>query len=485
MGIPSYFSNIIKKSPEVLDKLNRAKHPCDELYLDSNSIIYDCLRSENKDIFKLVCDKISLYIETVKPKRFTYVAFDGVAPMAKISQQRERRYKSKLEERMLGKKGFDTSVITPGTPFMKKLNLKIRDYFKLKKNVILDLCDNVGEGEHKLFHYIRNKKYNKERIMIYGMDADLIVLSINHLPRNIVLLREIPDYFNKYVCNWSKDAIYVMNIREFNLNIEKTMISMNLGEKKNHDYILLTFLLGNDFMPHFPSLNIRTFGMDVLLNTYRKVFGSNDKKITNGRVVYWCNFKKLIENLTIDEDYRILDEMDIREKQSKIPEETREDKYQNIPVKNRCKEFYINPEKSGWRERYYETLFGFHPSEYFLKKLCVNYLEGLEWCINYYSSGCIDWKWKYNYSYPPLLQDLVKYIPHFQTNMLSKKKKDPISKELQLAYVLPVEKKELIDSVLFSKLFERGYYDNPDIEWSYCRYFWESHIKFANVNIDV
>ena len=93
MGIPSYFSYIIRKHPYIITRLQRA----DNLYLDSNSIIYDMVASleicTDELLAKAVCEKIDYYLQLVTPKR-VIVAFDGVPPMAKIKQQRERRYKS-------------------------------------------------------------------------------------------------------------------------------------------------------------------------------------------------------------------------------------------------------------------------------------------------------------------------------------------------------------------------------------------------------
>ena len=66
-------------------------------------------------------------------------------------------------------------------------------------------------------------------------------------------------------------------------------------------------------------------------------------------------------------------------------------------------EKYIDPYTSMWQKRYYETLFNNEDNHYFKKQVCLNYMEGLEWVMNYYTTGCIDWRWTYKYNYPPLL----------------------------------------------------------------------------------
>ena len=92
MGIPSYFSHIVKNHSEIIKRLDKLKS-INNIYLDSNSIIYDTLRiiskeyKNNDDVFEDlliqgVINKLDEYIEFIKPSGVVFIAFDGVAPVA-------------------------------------------------------------------------------------------------------------------------------------------------------------------------------------------------------------------------------------------------------------------------------------------------------------------------------------------------------------------------------------------------------------------
>ena len=141
MGIPSFFSHIVKNHRTIIKKITELEK-MNNLYLDSNSIIYDCLRcieydtdiKFEKKLLKEICLKIDEYINVIEPDHTILIAFDGVAPVAKLEQQRTRRYKSDLEGKIRkqlnpdSKKSWDTRAITPGTKFMKKLNSYVKKY---------------------------------------------------------------------------------------------------------------------------------------------------------------------------------------------------------------------------------------------------------------------------------------------------------------------------------------------------------------------
>jgi 5'-3' exonuclease len=522
MGIPSYFSYIVKNHSNIIKKYNNGILKINNLYLDCNSIIYDSVHNidftklddtDVNTIIKMVIKKIDEYINLIQPDSNVFIAFDGVAPVAKLEQQRIRRYKSLYQNKITKSiykdskpDPWNTTAITPGTMFMSKLNENIRKYYVNPnkynvKNIFLSLSDKFGEGEHKIFEFIRSfPDYHKNTSsVIYGLDADLIMLSINHLPisDNIYLFRETPHFIKSINSELEPDSNYLMDIPELAKIITLDMnngVELNTEQQKNriYDYIFLCFFLGNDFMPHFPSLNIRTGGVDKMMNAYKAVIGGTNENLTDGKIIYWKNVRKLVVFLSNFEEEYIKKEYKIRDRQEKvvIPNDTPENtfrKFESIPIYERQTEKFINPFKSNWQQRYYKSLFNVEIDEDRKRQISTNYLEGLEWTFKYYTSGCIDWRWCYNYNYPPLLSDLIHYIPFFEIDLITKKQPNPVCELVQLCYVLPKECLHLLPSKLHKQLIEqRFYWYKSDCEfiWAFCKYFWESHVDLPDIDIN-
>lgn len=523
MGIPSYFSFIAKNHTNIIKQIKQNKYNCNNFYLDCNSIIYDCIYNIDFDnlkedkidtIINQVCLKIDEYVRIVNPNNILFIAFDGVAPVAKLEQQRSRRYKSTYQNNIscvilqkTKQNNWDTATITPGTYFMNTLNNKIKyrynnpSAYKLNK-IILSLSDEYGEGEHKIFKYIRdNEDENKEKInVVYGLDADLIMLSINHLPicNQIYLFRETPAFIKSINIELEPNKTYILDIPKL---AETITLDMNNGNKlstiqqKNrlYDYIFMCFFLGNDFMPHFPSVNIRTGGIVKIMNAYSCTIGCNQNdNLTDGKTIYWKNVKKLVKYLADNEEDNLKQETYLRTKRElqKLPNNTLEDKwklFENKPTYNRETEKYINVFNKGWQTRYYKALFDLTIDDGRRQQICINYLQGLEWTMKYYTTGCPDWRWCYNYNYPPLLTDLLHYIPYFESELIENKLPNPVNELVQLCYVLPKQSLHLLPKKLHDKLLEEHsewYSTSCDFIWAYCKYFWESHVDLPHIDIN-
>ena len=215
MGIPSYFSLIIKEYPEIIKKLIHHQFQVDNFFIDSNSIVYDCARTIDFTLFpdenihdvviRHVIKKIEEYINIVKPVHLLMISLDGTPPVAKLEQQRQRRYKSwftsvslkdmeilsqkqtksnNIKNSSVPSNPFNTIEITTGTLFMKKLNHALIEYFNdaskfgLQKTIV-STSDDPGEGESKIYETIRSDPdvTKDSTCLIYGLDADLIMLS--------------------------------------------------------------------------------------------------------------------------------------------------------------------------------------------------------------------------------------------------------------------------------------------------------------------
>jgi 5'-3' exonuclease len=455
MGIPSYFSYIIRKHPYIITRLQQA----DNLYLDSNSIIYDMVSSlevcTEEILAKAVCEKIDYYLNLVNPKR-VIVAFDGIPPMAKIKQQRERRYKSWIMPSKSG--GWNTLQITPGTSFMTYLDRVLNkhfanyttkyDYFQLSTSV------ESGEGEHKIFTHIRDhpEAHISQRTLVYGLDSDLIVLGLNHLIYGeIRLLREAPAFM------LDDRELHVLDLPKLAEGICEV-----IGPTKLPDYILMTLLLGNDFMPHFPALNLRTTGFDTLLKTYTSCMSPTDHLFD--QEINWDQVTKFFKQLSVREHSIIAKEYHARNR-LRVDTSTEEKKAMNLPILQREVEHGICPIQNGWEKRYYKALF----KDEKIETICKNYTDMLQWNMQYYTKGCMDWTLQYHYMYPPLLVDLVQHLPSQTVHTYNQTKLT--SPEL-LRYVLPPIYHNYIPNGCSQESLK------PKLVWAYCRYSWESHVDF-------
>jgi len=472
MGIPSYFSYIIRNHINILKKFSIQTHQFQNLYLDSNSIIYDSIReidkagkmlpvlSDNyKNISAMVCTKLQKYIDEIRPSNTVFIAFDGVAPLAKMKQQRNRRYRSAFMEAhgIIPKSVFSTSLITPGTEFMVFLSKYVNAHFENNSKVIVSAADIPGEGEHKLFQYIREnpEQHKDQNTVIYGLDADLLMLSIfNNRASNFFVYREAPEFAKSLNTDLENGASYILDI---NMLCDSILIEM--GCKSQHfdriyDYAFLCFMLGNDFLPHFPALNIRTNGIYNLLTAYKETVGSlqNTFIIANGKI-QWAQFDKVVQWMAKREEEWMRIEYKKRGEIRFSMNGDKEAVFNNAPLIYREVEHYINPSEPKWEQRYYKALFD---PDVCIENVCANYYEGLDWVFNYYTGDCPDWTWKYNYDYPVLIKGMR----------------------------LKEERKEWCKGIGMSVLRQKEYVLGWELKresvlgWVYCRYLWEGHMKW-------
>ena len=322
------------------------------------------------------------------------------------------------------------------------------------------------------------------------MDADLIMLSLFHqsYTKKIYVFREAPTFKTVLSHSYEQKELLFMDITSMIHSIFREMGNYQAIDQtlRVNDYVFMCFLLGNDFLPHFPALNIRTHGIQILTDTYYQTIGRfRDRSFIHPttKQILWQHVYSFLEALAKQEEKYLQQEQDSRAKwdtktwPSKTPKEI-EELILNSPIIYREDENYICPHEYGWQARYYKRLLDIEPTTTNIEPICRNYLEGLEWVYHYYTGDCIDWRWKYHTDYPPLLRDLIRYIPNKPRQILEKKAPAPLSPEKQLTYVLPRSQLGLIPSPQKDVILTNYIHLYPvdvKLKRGYTRYKWECH----------
>ena len=384
MGVPAFFRWLSEKYPKIIQDIveervklaggegsiripfdstrpNPSGLECDNLYIDMNGIIHPCSHPEQgpqptteEEMYENVCHYVDRLFRAMRPRKLLYLAIDGVAPRAKMNQQRARRFRSAQEARenleteqhvrdelaKMGqkvppaKKAWDSNVITPGTPFMIRLSEYLRFYIRKRistdkawKNIRVIFSDASipGEGEHKIMAHVRLQRsqpgYTPNLVhILHGLDADLIMLALATHEANFYISREEVVFGRKSMEQNEQRQLesgYRDKQRQFDEaagetamqlleNKQKPIVRISIPvlreylaaefascitpgripfqpslERMLDDFVFLCFFVGNDFLPHLPSLDIRDGALDYLFNVYKRILPTLGDYITN------------------------------------------------------------------------------------------------------------------------------------------------------------------------------------------------------------
>eukprot|EP00798_Chlamydomonas_sp_ICE-L_P019693 gene19693-26383_t len=467
MGIPFYFRYLVESQNDIL--VDGLKHGCDYLCFDFNCLIHKCAmnvarsrRFKNTDeLHDAVFATIRAYTEKVivllRPRLGVYIAIDGVPPLAKIQQQRKRRYLSVYERKFKHDEEslWNSNVVTPGTVFMEKMSSNV--CYHIRSNVQVDVSDwsEPGEGEHKIFKFMEAKPRGSS-VVIYGLDADMIMLSLMHPEHNIVLAREKEKVSLEDPTIGQFDAVDIQQLR--------SRLSKKIGRTNIHDYIVLCMLVGNDFLPPLSCLHIMTNDVDFLIDAYNSSKASDtDTLLYNRKELNYKMLTRIMLKLSEAEDDMMTKATNEYYKKE-VPccsdstkQRQMEHSWKYYPLLYKFPRHLIQlAPNNGWRLQYYTHLFGpdCDPTH-----VVQSYLEGIEWNVMYYTGNCSpEAQWFYPYPYAPTIKDIYNYL-------VAKKRLDPswaipycgkpqITPLVQLLAVIPPENKHLVPSEL------QGMYDD-------------------------
>ena len=454
---------------------------------------------------------------------------DGPVPMGKIVRQRSRRYKKVLDDAYFDKaskdvevpKKFNSNKITPGTVFMSRLRNRLANCIKVgmfsthvreksRFKVFLSDSNSPGEGEQKIMNFVRKGKSKPNglppNVTIYGLDADLIVLSMTLERHQIKLLREPQNdlihahefmYFDVSQCT---DAIF----KQYNLErYERNRVVM--------DFVFLTFFGGNDFVDPFVHTKMRDNGLDILLCAYCNVLHSKHEHILfeDGSPCFEA-FSALVHDIASTEascakrNYERLfsDRSKPKNKNGdrlahamELYEHTcytnKHNPFHKLYGKECCTINYKLPHET-WTSQYNDNFF---PNDN-TNEVCMQFILCLKWTRAYYATGtCPSWLWSYKYRNAPLASTLDTFLTTigdygfrklWDISFPSDTPLAPLEQLLavtppQHAYVLPFFWSKVITDHSLQKLFPRKVV--LDVTKGYKNIYSEPHMDVIDISV--
>ncbi|XP_032580965.1 5'-3' exoribonuclease 1 [Drosophila sechellia] len=471
MGVPKFFRYISERYPCLSELAREHSIPeFDNLYLDMNGIVHNCshpddnnihFHLEEQQIFQEIFNYVDKLFYLIKPQRLFFLAVDGVAPRAKMNQQRSRRFRSAREAEQLETKAaqrgewreherFDSNCITPGTVFMGRLQKGLRAFLKTKIStdplwqrcsVILSGQEVPGEGEHKIMDYIRYMKAQPDfdpntRHCIYGLDADLIILGLcTHELHFVVLREEVKFGRNVKRTSVEETRFFLLHLGLLREYLELEFDALRTVEHKLDvaqlidDWVLMGFLVGNDFIPHLPCLHISSNALPLLYRTYIRIYPTLGGNINeNGKLnlrrlqifmsalteVELEHFKEHADEIKYMNSKTDTFDTDVDE----ITESQNHDSdlgalinksmmlYDDDSEEDCSDEAVLLKEFENYKRNFYRNKFKRDPQSDLLEELGHHYVNALQWVLDYYYRGVQSWDWYYPFHYSPFISDL-------------------------------------------------------------------------------
>jgi hypothetical protein len=504
MGVPKFFKEIVKQIDGA--KTSNIKNPF-SLLCDLNGLIHrvagsifgygktllgeDIPISEKLEIRKLLKKKAGfeilktkflmtigptlteVIIKGISPTDILILTLDGIPPLAKVNQQRMRRFRSgfdrlnpEFEEDMIPTdEQFDTAYLTAGTQFMRDVSEQINIWImanidSLPKFTVFSDSDISGEGEHKIFRIFENdvKRYilenlsvsiktekDKDKIfrqlnhIVYGLDADLCFLSMMR-DYNFIWVREqysIKKINEGYLIDVIRNHfIESMKPEDFILTEEQKFNIIN-------DFVLISFFIGDDFVPSMFTISFSiNKAINGIMEKYKEFLseggegegGKTLKFLTTKSDINFDVFSKFLLKLVSYEEelynyMKMVNEKEINGKSEEIIK-LRNDNFVNISdvyipstiLVNydyiQCvtiwKEIIVRPSLIGTRynqNNKIDSLLRISESskDSTMDLCCQNYLTGLQWNLKYYMGFNIN-NWYYKYTFAPCIYNIFEFI---------------------------------------------------------------------------
>lgn len=471
MGFKNFFNGFKSTFHECILYENDVEH--DVLVVELNGLFYKSCKIlyKRKDISDIPKKKLQLlfFEEVVKemnnivmkhpPKDTLLFVVDGVPGMMKNMEQRQRRYKNSLENKYPNV--WDLNVFSPGTKVMHYLT-KYIDWYLRKKvmnhhlyrhlKVIFSNEKVYGEGEWKISKFIKNIVKQKQKILIYSSDSDLILIAMLLHEYSIRIVRHSNEYGKEFV---SIDTFKELLKKKYCFSENETLFFS--------DIYLLLLLLGNDYITSSPCVFDFTLFEKEILPSYKQF----QKHFTiNGISLHTENLCGFFKKLSIYEQKWLVQQY--------------KNQKQCFPDKIFLKYYSTDMEEINF-EKYKEEYNSKYFKNDYTNQHIVEYLYILQNIMKMVKMEDFDWSLIYKYSKSPFLSDFSPFIFHGEKmKVLANNNKIP-SKNIcfHLLSVIPPSSKYLLPDVYKTVFleFNENYPSRLEFDLTGKKKIWEAFLQ--------
>lgn len=277
MGIQGYNEWLKTNHPKCFRRIGRV-HKYNHCMLDLNFVLHNAIHKSTsmKGFMTRVCRSLDFILSRIIATHSVYVAIDGPPPYSKIALQRKRRAMV-TPEKLKG--NISSLCLTPGTDLMNELDEHLVKYFHNRSQWFryrrtrfkISPSSETGEGEVKIFGEIRRiiAKHPRDRFLVVGNDADLVVLAMACQPTLNVDILIRTDKYHQIIS--TADLL-----KSYHASLTRSMmVSPSMSELRN-DFVVLSIMMGNDYLPRMHYIKVeniqqaylrtKSFRPDFLIN---------------------------------------------------------------------------------------------------------------------------------------------------------------------------------------------------------------------------
>jgi 5'-3' exonuclease len=329
---------------------------------------------------------------------------------------------------------------------MERLGLKLKELCHKKAGWSVSGADEPGEGEQKVMVKVRQKAAGSA-IVVYGLDADLILLSLlNGRTRDIsiFLMREDKEF------GLTGESYSYLSVDVLARSLWGDFESLSTSEKvqRIQNYVAGMSLLGNDFLPHSLSIKIREDGHEKLATNLLELEKLGCQLLVTRADGYQEVSREtlylLFEKWSKDEEHFVCHSIKkkFQMKGRALPDAAAVLSARPLEWSVEQEVLSIKKGQDGksqwslqpsWRDVYHEKWMGGIEIE----SACASYIYGIQWVYDYYTAQKpVDLFWMYPSMLPPLWSDLYQFRNKSSTLALSNRV--ALQPQEQLALVLPL-----------------------------------------------